>query len=255
MPRSNFSYPNFLTTGATSLARLSPPIIAKPLYKEFVVAGNTYRFTVPNSFLLDPEELISNLVVTGAGGTATIATSWEEADDPFDSFTSVPTATLAAAGTTLVVTDATNIPNAVTPILIAQFAKERTGGTEWRLSSYELAVSTSKSSNTLTIERGLYEAGKAFTTTITSSVPDTFVFFGTQWNQMRDSGNNLIQNTGVTITGATPTAPITSRLALASEGLVGLGRKAWRQRVDAASSSTATYRIDVSGRETGVSVY
>lgn len=255
MPRSNFSYPNLLTTGATSVIRYTPPIIAKPIYKEFVVASNTYRFTVPNSFLLDPEELITNLVVTNASTTATIATSWEEADDPFDSFTSVPTATLAAAGTTLVVTDATLIPNAVTPILIARFERERPGGTEWRNVQAELAVSTSKSSNTLTIERGLYQAGQTFAADITSSVPNTFVFFGTQWNQMRDSGNNLIQNTGVTITGATATAPVVSRLALSSEGLTGLGRKAFRQRVDAASAGTATYRIDASGRETGVSIY
>lgn len=244
--RNFWEVPNYMSATAVSTARYGLPIMAKPIFKSFDISTDHYEFQVPGSANLDLEELVAVLSVTAENSSSnTISLTLEEDADPCASYTRInQTAGLAAGGTSLVVDSAASIPNSVFPIMLASFTE--VNGVN-KLTKYEWCYASGKSSNTLTIVRNFYQAGQAFS-------DNDFVFFSTGWGTAKDSANNNIANTGVSINGATTSAPITSRLALSAEGLTGLSKSCFRLAVGAPSAGTADYTVSLSGRTRGLDI-
>lgn len=242
--RHNWYTNNYMQLTTTSAIRYGLPIGTRRIKKRFTVSSNTYEIDLPGVTALDPEELVATLSVTAETATApTVDFSLEEANDPIASYTRInQTAGLSTSGTTLVVDDASSIPNAVMPILLAQFTKV---GNTYRLTKYEWAISSSKSSNTLTIAREFYMDGAAFSN-------DDFVFFSNDWSTMKDSDGNDIANTTVAVNGATTSSPIKSRLALSNEGLTGFSKGFVRAKVSAPSAGTLSYNVSLACRTRGL---
>jgi hypothetical protein len=244
--RNFWEVQNYMSVTTASTARYGLPIMAKPLFKSFDISTDHYEFQVPGSANLDLEELVAVLSVTAETATApTISLTLEEDADPCASYTRInQTAGLAVGGTTLVVDDASAIPNSVFPIMLASFTE--VNGVN-KLTKYEWCYASGKSSNTLTIVRDFYQADQVFS-------DNDFVFFSNGWGTAKDSANNNIANTGVAINGATASAPVTSRLALSAEGLTGLSKSSFRLAVGAPSAGTATYSVSLSGRTRGLDI-
>jgi hypothetical protein len=238
--RNNFTKQRYIQATTPSTIRPGLPLFTKPITKRITVSLVNYEFDIPGATRWDPEELVSTLIVTGETGTTpTVDFIWEENDDPLDDFTQInQPAGLTANGTSLIVDSAANIPNAVFPVLLAQFTADAAG--KRRLTKYEWCLCTGKSSNTLTLEREFYQDGTTFS-------DRDFVFFSNNWTSMRNSSGNVIQNAAVNIDNATAIAPVTSRLALGSAGLSGLTKRCWRSST-APTSGNATYRVDLGGR-------
>lgn len=245
--RHPWSIDNYIQ--ATTVSRAFPglPVGIGQHLKRFTVGSDTYEFKVPGAYPLDLEELASSLVVTAETGTTpTIGHSMQECADPVESYTRINQgAGLTTSGTTLVVDSAALIPNSVIPILLANFTLR---GDTYQLNSYEWCLSISKSTNTLTIEREVYQSGVAFS-------DNDFVFFSNSWNTIVDSAGNNIDDATFDHDGATSSAPAISRLALSTEGLTGLTKKFYRTLVDAPTSGNWTGRVDLAGRTRGQAYY
>lgn len=244
--RSIWEVSNYMNvSSAVTALRPGLPIMVGGIHKEITISSDTYILDIPGAYPLDLEELVVDFEATSESATApTIDVDLQEANDPCAEYTRInQTAGLTASGTSLVVDDATNIPNAVFPVLLASFTEVEDG--IHKLTKYQWELVNSKSSNTLTLNtRGFYQAGQAFS-------DNDFVFFSNQWSTMKDTGGNDIKLNDLAINGATTSAPVKGRLALSAEGLTGLARKAFRVLVAAPSAGNATYRVHLSGRTRG----
>lgn len=245
--RSIWSVDNYMNvSSAVTAARPGLPIMIGGIHKQFTVGSDTYILDVPGAYPLDLEELVVDFEATSESGTTpTIDVDLQEAGDPCFEYTNInQTGGISASGTSLVVDDATNIPSAVFPILLASFTEVEDG--LFKLTKYQWELSNSKSSNTLTLNtRGFYQAGQAFS-------DNDFVFFSNQWATMKDTAGNDIKLNDLAIDGATSSAPVKGRIALSAEGLTGLARKAFRVLVAAPSTGNVTYRVHLSGRTRGL---
>lgn len=218
---------------STAIGILSP-FYTKKYSRVFTVGSNTYNLEIPSSLEIDPADFVAEVTVTAETGTTpTMAITLQDCYDPWPNYTQINDAAgLTTSGTSLVVDDASGIPNAVTPILLVSF-RERFPGV-YEIATMEQVQSTSKSSNTLTIDRSIYaDENKAFS-------DNDFVFYGLDWATVTDNAGNAITKSP-SIDGATSSAPITVSLSLSEEGLDGLKKPFVRMQCGAPSSGSATY--------------
>jgi hypothetical protein len=234
---SLLTLPNAITHAASNAIGVLAPLYTRKYIREFTIGSNKYRLTIPQSLATDPADLVAEVTTTAITGTGaiTMVITPQESGDPWNNYTQInmPTANgISASATTLIVDSAANIPNAVTQILLVSF--EEIFPNLYVPSKMEMVQSTSKSSNTLTIDRAIYDD------TNTAFSDNDFVFWGTQWTTLFDSAGNSTAKT-ITLTGAAASTPVTGSNSLSEEGLDGLKSAFFRLSCAAPSAGTAAY--------------
>jgi hypothetical protein len=228
------TFPNAITHAASTAIGILAPLYTRKYVKQFTIGSNVYILEIPSSISLDPSDLVAEVTTTAISGTApTMVITPQECGDPWNNYTQInmPTAAgISASATSVIVDDATNIPNAVTQLLLVAFTERFPN--EYHISKMELVQSTSKSSNTLTINRSIYDD------TNTAFSDNDFVFWGTQWTTLFDSAGNSTAKT-ITLTGAAASTPVTGSNSLSEEGLDGLKSAFFRLSCAAPSAGTA----------------